>query len=59
MYCLLACCFPIGGIYLLRAKAREAYGIEGDTLMDAVWSVFCPACVNCQTAAEIQARAEG
>jgi hypothetical protein len=28
LYVLLGICFPIGGIYLLRAKARENYGIE-------------------------------
>ena len=28
IYCLLACCVPIVGIYLLRQTARETYGIE-------------------------------
>ena len=28
VYCLLACCFPVVGIFLLRQTAREQYGIE-------------------------------
>ena len=28
LYCLLACCCPIVGVFLLRQKAREKYGIE-------------------------------
>ena len=28
IYCLLACCVPVVGIYLLRQTARETYGIE-------------------------------
>ena len=28
LYCLLACCCPIVGVFLLRQKARERYGIE-------------------------------
>ena len=33
--------------------------IQGDTMGDAVCSVCCAALVNCQTAAEIKARAGG
>lgn len=56
LYCLIACCFPVLGIFLLRNTAREKYGIEGDTINDAICSVCCAACVNCQTASEVKAR---
>ena len=28
VYCLLACCLPVLGIFFLRQTARENYGIE-------------------------------
>jgi len=56
LYCLLACCCPIVGVFLLRQKAREKYGIEGDMMNDLLCTCCCGACVNCQTAAEIKAR---
>jgi len=56
LYCLLACCCPVLAICLLRQKARERYGIEGDAATDLLCSCCCGVCVNCQTAAEIKAR---
>jgi hypothetical protein len=32
IYCLIAACFPVVGIFLLRQTARESYGIEVNTL---------------------------
>jgi Cys-rich protein (TIGR01571 family) len=58
LYCLLSCICPCIPLFLLRDTARERYGIEGGTCGDAMATVFCGACVNCQTAAEIKARGD-
>eukprot|EP00090_Calanus_glacialis_P004890 TRINITY_DN13678_c0_g1_i1.p1 TRINITY_DN13678_c0_g1~~TRINITY_DN13678_c0_g1_i1.p1 ORF type:complete len:104 (+),score=18.31 TRINITY_DN13678_c0_g1_i1:48-359(+) len=58
LYMLLGCIMPCIPAMLLRQQARERYNIEGDTGMDVASSVFCTACVTCQTAQEIKERGD-
>ena len=39
---------------LQRMKAREVYHIKGSSVEDLFASFFCPCCVNCQIAVEIE-----
>merc|ERR1711874_728332 len=53
--CFLASCItPCIPIFMLRNKAREKYGIEGDTVTDALVACCCGCCANIQTANEIR-----
>merc|ERR1719232_99489 len=48
LYCVLAYCFPVCTIFMIRKKTREKYGIEGSPGKDCLCSCCCGACVNCQ-----------
>ena len=56
LYNVLALVLPCLPTMLLRQEARAQYNIDGSMVGDVVASSFCTPCVNCQTAAEIQAR---
>ena len=52
--CLLGFPLPCIASLLQRMKAREIYNIKGSSLEDLLASFFCPCCVNCQIAVEIE-----
>ena len=53
---LLYLLVPCAPIMMLRQEAREKYSIDGTTTNDAIASLCCGACVQCQVAAEVQQR---
>ena len=56
LYCILTCAVPGIGIFLLRNKAREKYGIDGTNLEDAGAAFCCGHCASCQIANELDTR---
>ena len=52
--CLLSMCVPCIPVFVMRSEARKRYGIDGSTVDDAICSLCCRSCVNCQTATQIR-----
>ena len=55
LYALLTCITPCVPIMMLRGKARETYGIQGDTTNDAMMACCCGCCALIQTTNEVKA----
>ena len=54
LYFLLGCITPCIPVMMLRTKARETYGIEGDQTNDALMSCCCNCCALVQTSNEVK-----
>ena len=53
LYYVMSCCIPVVPVFLLRQKLRNQHGIVGSTAEDAIVSLCCAGCANCQLSNEM------